>query len=81
MNIPDATEADYERDAGADYKYLKGFHASDVGVAWIRCAVAAEKWAKELDEELDEVYRRLSAVMLFLNPPPETSKPEPGAAT
>ena len=55
MSIPDATEADYERDAEVDYKPL--IAESHVMEAWIRRAVAAEKRAAELDNQLDEAWR------------------------
>ena len=57
--IPDATEADYERDAEADYKY----DPDTALMPWIRRAVAAEKENDRLEAKLDETYRMLLATV------------------
>ena len=58
--IPDATAADYERDAEADYVY----DPNSLGYcSWIRRAVAAEKENDRLEAKLDETYRMLLATV------------------
>ena len=68
--IPDATAADYERDAEADYVY----DPNSLGYcSWIRRAVAAEKENDRLEAKLDELYRHAAAlVKLFADDPCET---------
>ena len=60
--IPDATEADYERDAEADYKY----DPDTALMPWIRRAVAAEKESATLNAQFDEVWRLAQALIKAL---------------
>jgi hypothetical protein len=54
--IPDATEADYERDAEADFATATEEN-NWLGTSWIRRAVAAEKECDRLRDENEKLRK------------------------